>query len=189
MSFTTPPGRAWEQARIALVADLGALVSDTRPARTRFVIEAVIVASVARFQLACRDLFLMAATELARRTAGPVAPTIRQGLVAESRLARGNATSAALASDFARVGVDVWDLTFPDGAEGMTVRFELDEINALRNDLAHGRRPAVDDGDLIVEDALDALSVLDGLVRIIELGVVVQLDRVSRRLAANGEAE
>ena len=165
--FRTRPGHAWEVARVELVGDLLALTGGHR-----YLAEYAIIAVVARFQRACRELFHLTVAELASVVDEPAATIIRTGLIAEHRLARGNATSAALAADFDRVGIDIWALPVPGFADSAAARRALDAVNALRNDLAHGdtdREPPS------ANLALGIVGQLDALVRAFEAGVVAHL--------------
>lgn len=178
----TPPGRTWASAHTDLITDVEAMLRGAESDRRRaFVIESALVALVSQFQLACRNLFALAASEIEALIGGELGVVVESGLVAGSRLARGNASATNLAADFLRVGVDVWDLPFPVGMEGMTARWALDDVNECRNELAHGRDPEVDDEGLVLEDVHDTAKTLDMLLRTIERGVV---DRLSAYGAA-----
>lgn len=173
----TPPGRTWASAHAGLIADAEVMVLVAESDRCRaFVIEASLVALVSQFQLACRNLFALAASEIESLIGGELGVVVETGLVAGSRLARGNASATNLAADFSRVGVDVWDLPFPVGMEGMTARWALDDVNECRNELAHGRDPEVDHAGLVIEDVHDTARTLDMLLRTIERGVVDRLN-------------
>ena len=174
-TFLTPPGRAWASASAALAADLRLLAHDAPPARVAFLVESAVVAASARFQVACRGLFAHAVMTIVLRIGGELGTVVGDGLAADARLARGNATSTALARDFARIGVDVWDLDFPGGSEGMTARFALDDATAFRNELAHGRDVEVLEPGLEPADALDVIATFDGVLSVLERGVLERL--------------
>ena len=174
-TFLTPPGRAWASASAALAADLRLLAHDAPPARVAFLVESAVVAASARFQVACRGLFAHAVMTIVLRIGGELGTVVGDGLAADARLARGNATSTALARDFARIGVDVWDLDFPGGSEGMTARFALDDATAFRNELAHGRDVEILEPGLEPADALDVIATFDGVLSVLERGVLERL--------------
>ena len=174
-TFLTPPGRAWASASAALAADLRLLAHDAPAARVAFLVESAVVAASARFQVACRGLFAHAVMTIVLRIGGELGTVVGDGLAADARLARGNATSTALARDFARIGVDVWDLDFPGGSEGMTARFALDDATAFRNELAHGRDVEVLEPGLEPADALDVIATFDGVLSVLERGVLERL--------------
>lgn len=177
LPLLTPPGRAWASAHTDLIADVEAMVLAAESDRRRaFVIEASLVALVSQFQLACRNLLALAASEIESLIGGDLGVVVERGIVAGSRLARGNANASNLAADFLRVGVHVWDLPFPVGMEGVTARWALDDVNECRNELAHGRDPEVDDAGLVIEDVHDTAETLDMLLRTIERGVVDRLN-------------
>jgi len=172
----TRPGRAWMDAQAGLVADVEAMVVASDSDRCRsFVVEASLVSLVSQFQLACRNLFALAASEIESLIGGELGVVVESGLVAGSHLARGNASARNLAADFKRIGVDVWDLQVPVGMEGMTARWALDDVNECRNELAHGRDPDVDVEGLVLADVHNTASTLDMMVRTIERGVVERL--------------
>jgi hypothetical protein len=172
----TPPGRAWASAHADLITDVEVMLAGAEHDRRRaFVIESALVALVSQFQLACRNLLALAASEIEALIGGELGVVVERGLVAGSRLARGNANASNLAADFLRVGVHVWDLPFPVGMEGMTARWALDDVNECRNELAHGRDPEVDDEGLVLADVHDTAKTLDMLLRTIERGVVERL--------------
>lgn len=174
-TFLTPPGRAWASASAALASELRLLAHNAPPARVAFLVESAVVAASARFQVACRGLFAHAVMTIVLRIGGELGTVVGDGLAADARLARGNATSTALARDFARIGVDVWDLDFPAGSEGMTARFALDDATAFRNELAHGREVEVLEPGLEPADALDVIATFDGVLSVLERGVLERL--------------
>lgn len=176
-AYRTEPGRAWSAAARELERVLTVLADDFGPEHSRFLVEAAVLAASSRFQTACTGLFALAARAIADRVGGDLGAVVLAGITADSRLARGNATSAALARDFARVGVDIWDLPFPDGSDGMSARFELDDANALRNDVAHGRVPGTGDDGLVVADALDVIATCSRVLAVIESGTLQRFDR------------
>lgn len=184
-TFLTPPGRAWASASAALAADVRALAESATGARVAFIVESAVLAASARFQVACRGLLAYAADAIADLVGAELGAVFRRAITADARLGRGNATSAALARDFQRVGVDIWDLPFPIGSEGMTARFALDDATVFRNEIAHGREVDVDEAGLVVADALEMIETFDQILSVLERGVV---DRLASFTAA-GEAE
>jgi hypothetical protein len=107
-------------------------------AMRRQLVDAAIVLLAGHFQGCCRELH----TEAAGFMAGCVRPAITSNLVHtlllhQRALSRGNAHPAALAADFARLGVDVWDELGRRNPRNAVRRLRIEQLNVWRNAIAH----------------------------------------------------
>ncbi|MFC8046028.1 hypothetical protein [Nocardia sp. NPDC057353] len=115
-----------------------------RPGRwnaTKHLNLALFVSLAAEFQGYCRDLHDDAAIVLAGSLApgnDQQIPVVLNALVRERRLDRGNASPAALGSDFAVLGLTLWPTihaTYP--TRGKQWNSTLTALNEVRNAVAH----------------------------------------------------
>jgi len=107
-------------------------------AMRRQLVDAAIVLLAGHFQLCCRELHGEAARFLsncARQAA--VSEVVGKLFLNRRSLSRGNASSAALADDFGRFGIEVWRELVQHDPRNVRRRERLDQLNVWRNAIAH----------------------------------------------------
>ena len=105
-------------------------------------VDAYIVLLAAHFQRYCRGLHDDVSAIAMDRVRPASLSIVLDALLHERRhLDRGNASASALAADFRRLGMNVWEeLIRRDGRNGQRQR-RLDQLNAWRNAIAHQAFP------------------------------------------------
>jgi hypothetical protein len=91
-----------------------------------------------QFQAFCRDLHSEAVDHLVS-SVNPLAMqrVVRQRLLENRFVDRGNPTPGNLGSDFGRLGLILWDALYAHDAHNAERRVALEELNAWRNAIAH----------------------------------------------------
>lgn len=92
----------------------------------------------AQFQGFSRDLHGEASARIAAAASAPLQPVIQVALTRDRALDRGNPHSGALAADFGRLGIKLWDELYArDPGNRRRSRLLDDEMNRWRNAIAH----------------------------------------------------
>ena len=129
--------RSASRTEISHLLDAHLLVRALGPAgapAAEQVLHAVVVQLAGRFQRYCRDLHDAAVDALVAAAPARYRSLLKTVLEADRRLDRQNATSAVLESDFRRFDLRLWAAL---GHPATEARRTLDEMNALRNAIAH----------------------------------------------------
>ncbi len=184
----TPAGDRWVAASRTLLDDLSTMLEAAgTPSARRHLVESGIVMLVAAFQSTMRQLLVLGARGIGEAVGGDLGLRVQRVLIGESRLARGNASTENIRVDFGRIGIRVWDLDFGPGVEGWVQRGWLDDINEIRNALAHGAPPPPDLGPTDFEGIADAVTTLDAIVKPLERAVLEVIRSAGSNTASEGE--
>jgi hypothetical protein len=179
--FLTPVGLAWRIRRETLLDDLSWLLeASASDSSRRQLIDGGVLVLVAGFQAAMRSLLALGSRGIGDAIGGDLGLIVQRALTADSRLARGNASADNLRTDFARIGIDVWDLDYGVGIEGWVRRGWLDDVNEVRNAIAHGTPPGAALGVIDFERIREFAVSLDAVVVVVERAVVALIERATR---------
>ncbi len=178
----TPPGELWQRSRQTLLDDLSRLLeaAGVESAR-RQALDGSVLVLVASFQAGMRGLLALGARGIGEAVGGDLGLLVQFALTADSRLARGNASADNLRVDFERIGIEAWSLDFGRGVEGWVQRGWLDDINEVRNAIAHGGMRPEALGIVDFERVGEFADSLNTIVCVVESAVVDLINRAHQR--------
>lgn len=111
---------------------------------------AYLLVLASQFQGYCRDLHSESAAFVARLVPSSLQLIVEGSLTLRRSLDQGNPQASNVASDFARFGIDFWDLMITADKRNEGRRDRLDQLMIWRNSIAHDSRIKQGNLDMIV---------------------------------------
>lgn len=105
---------------------------------TQQINDAYVVLLAAQFQQFCRDLHTEAASALAAAAQpAAVGQILQLNLTANRQLDKANAQPSSIGSDFAKLGLRIWNTLDSQDKRNITRQTRLKQLNVWRNAVAH----------------------------------------------------